>query len=107
MLLQVSSVSHNKKKEDTTSHHMSQFDLDAFELSDDEDERSSIAISLNTKVMHGKSFRGKTLGELVVSQRGRKYMRWNLESFEGLHPRAKFHIEQVLQLYTDAKKAKE
>ena len=86
---------------------MSEFDLDAFELSDDEDERSSIATSLSTRVMHGKSFRGKTLGELVVSQRGRKYMRWSLESFEGLHPRAKFHIEQVLQLYTDARKAKE
>ena len=96
----------NKKKK-TRRVTMSQFDLDAFELSDDEDERSSIAISLNTKVMHGKSFRGKTLGELVVSQRGRKYLRWSLESFEGLHPRAKFHIEQVLQLYTDAKKAKE
>ena len=85
----------------------SEFDLQCFESSDDEDDRSSIAISLATKVMHGKSFRGKTLGELVVSQRGRKYLRWSLESFEGLHPRAKFHIEQVLQLYTDAKKTKE
>ena len=86
---------------------MSQFDLDAFESSDDEDQRSSIAISLSTKIMHGKSFRGKTLGELVVSQRGRKYLRWSLDSYDGLHPRAKFHIEAVLQLYTDAKKAKE
>ena len=86
---------------------MSEFDLQCFESSDDEDDRSSVAISLATKVMHGKSFRRKTLGELVVTQRGRKYMRWSLDSFEGLHPRAKFHIQQVLQLYTDAKKAKE
>ena len=96
----------NKKKK-TRRVTMSQFDLDAFELSDDEDDRSSIAISLYTKVMHGKSFRGKTLGQLVVSQRGRKYLRWSLDSFEGLHPRARFHIQQVIQLYTDAKKAKE
>ena len=86
---------------------MSQFDLDAFESSDDEDQRSSISISLSTKVMHGKSFRGKTLGELVVSQRGRKYLRWSRDSFEGLHPRAKFHIEAVLKLYEEAKKTKE
>ena len=85
---------------------MSQFDLDSFELSDDEDDRSSIAISLSAKFMHGKSFRGKTLGELVVSQRGRKYMRWSLDSYDGLHPRAKFHIEAVLRLYTEAKKTK-
>ena len=85
----------------------SEFDLQCFESSDDEDERSSIAISLATKVVHGKSFRGKTLGELVTTARGRKYLRWSLDSYDGLHERARFHIEQVLQLYTDAKKAKE
>ena len=86
---------------------MSQFDFDAFESSDDEDDRSSIAISLATKVMHGKSFRGKTLGELVVSQRGRKYLRWSLDNFDGLHDRARYHIEAVMKLYNEAKKAKE
>ena len=86
---------------------MSQFDFDAFESSDDEDDRSSIAISLSTKIMHGKSFRGKTLGEVVVSQRGRKYLRWSLDSYDGLHERARFHIEAVMKLYNEAKKAKE
>ena len=86
---------------------MSKFHLD-FESSDDEDDdRSSISISLGTKVMHGKSFKGRTLGELVTTARGRKYLRWSLDSYDGLHERARFHIQQVLQLYTDAKKAKE
>ena len=85
---------------------MSQFDFDAFESSDDEDDRSSIAISLSAKIMHGKSFRGKTLGEVVVSQRGRKYLRWSLDSYDGLHDRARFHIEAVLRLYTEAKSLK-
>ena len=86
---------------------MSEFDLQCFESSDDEDERSSIAISLSTKIMHGKSFRGKTLGEVVLSQRGRKYLRWSLDSYDGLHERARFHIEAVMKLYNEAKKAKE
>ena len=85
----------------------SEFDIQCFESSDDEDDRSSIAISLSTKILHGKSFRGKTLGELVVSQRGRKYLRWSLDKYDGLHERARFHIEAVLKLYEEAKKTKE
>ena len=86
---------------------MSEFDLQCFESSDDEEERSSISISLGTKVMHGRSFRGKTLGELVTTARGRKYLRWSLDSYDGLHQRARFHIEAVMKLYNEAKKAKE
>ena len=67
----------------------------------------AIPISLGTKIMHGKSFRGKTLGEVVVSQRGRKYLRWSLDSYDGLHERARFHIEAVMKLYNEAKQAKE
>jgi len=85
----------------------SEFDIQCFESSDDEDERSSIAISLATKVMHGKSFRGKTLGELVTTARGRKYLRWSLDSYDGLHERARFHIKAVMNLYEEAKKTKE
>ena len=85
---------------------MSQFDLDAFESSDDEDERSSIAISLSTKILHGKGFRGKMLGELVTTARGRKYLRWSLDSYDGLHERARFHIGAVMKLYEEAKKTK-
>ena len=85
---------------------MSEFDLQCFESSDDEEERSSIAISLGTKVMHGKSFKGRTLGELVTTARGRKYLRWSLDSYDGLHQRARFHIEAVLRLYNEAKSLK-
>ena len=101
-------VSHNEnKRRHKQSPMSSQFDLHCFESSDDEDDRSSIAISLSTKIMHGKSFRGKTLGEVVVSQRGRKYLRWSLDSYDGLHERARFHIEAVMKLYNEAKQAKE
>ena len=78
-----------------------------YESSDDETaDTRTLQSSLSFTIMHGKSFRGKALRDVVATKRGREYMRWSLEKFDGLHTSSRFHIEAVLALYTKVKAQK-
>ena len=80
------------------SHHID------YESSDDETaDTRTLESSLSFTVMHGRSFRGKALRDVVATKRGREYTRWSLDKFDGLHPSSKFHIEAVLALYAKVK----
>ena len=81
-----------------STHHID------YESSDDEcADTRTLESSLSFIIMHGRSFRGKALKDVVATKRGREYMRWSLDKFEGLHPSSKFHIEAVLALYSKVK----
>ena len=78
-----------------------------YESSDDESaDTRTLSASLSFTIMHGKSFRGKALRDVVATKRGREYMRWSLEKFDGLHASSRFHIEAVMALYTKVKAQK-
>ena len=84
-----------------STHHID------YESSDDEcADTRTLESSLSFTIIHGRSFRGKALRDVVATKRGREYMRWSLEKFDGLHPSSKFHIEAVLALYTKVKAQK-
>ena len=83
------------------SHHIE------YESSDDETaDTRTLETSLSFTIMHGKSFRGKTLRDMLATKRGREYLRWSLDKFDGLHASSKFHIEAVLALYGKVKAQK-
>ena len=83
------------------SHHID------YESSDDETaDTRTLESSLSFTIMHGRSFRGKALRDVVATKRGREYLRWSLDSFDGLHPSSRFHIEAVLALYAKVKAQK-
>ena len=78
-----------------------------YESSDDEcADTRTLESSLSFTIMHGRSFRGKALRDVVASKRGREYLRWSLDKFDGLHASSKFHIEAVLALYAKVKAQK-
>ena len=78
-----------------------------YESSDDESAGTrTLEASLSFTIMHGKSFRGKALRDVVATKRGREYLRWSLEKFDGLHTSSRFHIEAVMTLYTKVKAQK-
>ena len=78
-----------------------------YESSDDESaDTRTLEASLSFTVMHGRSFRGKALRDVVATKRGREYLRWSLEKFDGLHASSRFHIEAVMALYTKVKAQK-
>ena len=78
-----------------------------YESSDDETaDTRTLESSLSFAIMHGRSFRGKALRDVVSTKRGREYLRWSLEKFDGLHASSKFHIEAVLALYAKVKAQK-
>ena len=83
------------------SHHID------YESSDDETaDTRTLETSLSFTIMHGRSFRGKALRDVVATKRGREYLRWSLDSFDGLHASSRFHIEAVLALYEKVKAQK-
>ena len=83
------------------SHHID------YESSDDETaDTRTLETSLSFTIMHGRSFRGKTLRDVVATKRGREYLRWSLDNFDGLHASSRFHIEAVLALYAKVKAQK-
>ncbi len=85
---------------------MSQHHIE-YESSDDESaDTRTLESSLSFTIMHGKSFRGKSLRDVVASKRGREYMRRSLEKFDNLHASSRFHIEGVLALYAKVKAQK-
>ena len=78
-----------------------------YESSDDETaDTRTLESSLSFTIMHGKSFRGKALRDVVASKRGREYLRWSLDKFDGLHASSRFHIEAVMALYAKVKAQK-
>ena len=78
-----------------------------YESSDDETaDTRTLESSLSFTIMHGRSFRGKALRDVVASKRGREYLRWSLEKFDGLHASSRFHIEAVMALYAKVKAQK-
>ena len=78
-----------------------------YESSDDETaDTRTLESSLSFTIMHGRSFRGKALRDVVASKRGREYLRWSLEKFDGLHASSRFHIEAVMTLYGKVKAQK-
>ena len=82
-----------------------------FESSDDEQEdyttpERAISYAMNFKLKHGKAFRGKSLQEVSSTARGRSYLRWSLDEFDGLHEAARKNIKLVLQFYASTKAAK-
>ena len=75
-----------------------------YESSDDETaDTRTLEYSLSFTLLHGRSFKGKALRDVVATKRGREYLRWSLEKFENLHASSKFHIEAVLNLYAKVK----
>ena len=83
------------------SHHID------YESSDDETaDTRTLETSLSFTIMHGRSFRGKTLRDVVATKRGREYLRWSLDNFDGLHASSRFHIEAVMALYAKVKAQK-
>ena len=84
-----------------TTHHID------YESSDDEcADTRTLESSLSFTIMHGRSFRGKALRDVVATKRGREYMRWSLEKFDNLHASSRFHIGAVLALYAKVKAQK-
>ena len=78
-----------------------------YESSDDESaDTRTLEASLSFTIMHGKSFRGKALKDVVATKRGREYLRWSLDKFDGLHASSRFHIEAVMALYAKVKAQK-
>ena len=85
---------------------MSQHHIE-YESSDDESaDTRTLETSLSFTIMHGRSFRGKTLRDVVATKRGREYLRWSLDNFDGLHASSRFHIEAVMALYAKVKAQK-
>ena len=85
---------------------MSQHHIE-YESSDDETaDTRTLETSLSFTIMHGRSFRGKTLRDVVATKRGREYLRWSLDNFDGLHASSRFHIEAVMALYSKVKSQK-
>ena len=83
------------------SHHID------YESSDDETaDTRTLETSLSFTIMHGRSFRGKALRDVVATKRGREYLRWSLDNFDGLHASSRFHIEAVMALYAKVKAQK-
>ena len=78
-----------------------------YESSDDESaDTRTLEASLSFTIMHGKSFRGKALKDVVATKRGREYLRWSLDKFDGLHASSRFYIEAVMALYAKVKAQK-
>ena len=81
-----------------------------FESSDDEQDYTTperaLLYAMSFRLRHGKAFRGKSLQEVSLTARGRRYLKWSLDEFDGLHEAAKKNIKIVLQFYASTKAEK-
>lgn len=81
-----------------------------FESSDDEQDYTTperaLQYAMAFKLRHGKAFRGQSLQTVSATARGRRYLKWSLDEFDGLHEAAKKNIKIVLQFYASTKAEK-